>query len=234
MIDFQLQELNFTLFTEKFNPALLNLNTLQRVGAIKPNWQLAAEPVYQAAGIKLVFTNQVRIIAQPDRLVFAESVGKKRLQDTHLAETVVNYVQGFPEIKYLAVSLNPSGYAPFESAKEACKYLSEGLLASAPWGKFQGQPINGVSLKLAYPYKSGNFHLDINPASLDISGREIPAVWYAGNFNYQLRGADYDQKRLDLTKILENWRLDLENYQNYINNELLAVSVIPSVSIFPL
>ncbi|MEO0927970.1 MAG: hypothetical protein AAFY63_19090, partial [Cyanobacteria bacterium J06643_13] len=95
MIDFQLQELNFTLFTEKFNPALLNLNTLQRVGAIKPNWQLAAEPVYQAAGIKLVFTNQVRIIAQPDRLVFAESVGKKRLQDTHLAETVVNYVQGF-------------------------------------------------------------------------------------------------------------------------------------------
>ena len=234
MIDFQLQELNFTLLTEKFNPAILNLNSLQRVNAIKPDWQLAEEPVYQTDGLKLVFTNKVRIVAQSDRLIFSETVGNKRLQDTYLGETVKNHVRGFSEIKYRAVSLNPSGYAGFSSAAEACKYLSEGLLASTPWGKFQGQPINAVGLKLAYPYKSGNFYLDINQANLDLGGRQMPGVWFAGNFNYQLVGNNNEQKHLHLNKILNGWKSDIKNYRTYINNELLAVSVIPSLSIFPL
>lgn len=234
MIDFQLQELNFTLFTEKFNPTILNLNTLQRVGAIEPNWQLAEEPIYQADGLKLVFTNKVRIIAQTDRLVIAETVGNKRLQDTRVAKTAQQLIAGFPEIKYRAVSLNPGGYASFESAAAATKYLSEGLLASTPWGKFQGKSISAVGLKLAYPYKSGNFYLDINQANLDIVGREIPAIWFAGNFNYQLLGHNQEQRYANLQTILNSWRLDIQNYQTYINNELLAVSVIPSVSIFPL
>ena len=233
-IEFQLQELNFTLFAEQFNPAMLNLNSLQRVGVIKPSWQLAEEPIYQTSGMKLVFTNKVRILAQPDRLIFAETVGNKRLQDTHSPSAVINYVKGFPEIKYLAVSLNPGGFARFPSATEACKYLTEGLLASTPWRKFQGQPINAAGLKLAYPYKSGNFYLDINQANLDIGGQNIPAVWFAGSFNYQLRGHDSTQRYLHLNNIIQGWKIDLENYQTYINNELLAVSVIPSVSIFPL
>jgi len=234
MIDFELQELNFTLFAETFNPTILNLNTLQRVGTIKPNWQLAEEPIYQTSGLKLVFTNKVRIIAQPDRLIFAETVGNKRLQDTHVAAAVKSQIGGFPEIKYRAVSLSPSGYATFESSAAAGKYLSEGLLASTLWSKFQGQSIGAVGLKLAYPYKSGNFYLDINQANLDIAGRDLPAVWFAGNFNYQLVGNNNEQRHANLQTILNNWQLDIENYQTYINNDLLAVSVIPSVSIFPL
>jgi len=234
MIDFQLQELNFTLFTEKFNPTILNLNNLQEVGAIKPDWQLAEEPIYQTDGLKLAFTNRVRIIAQADRLVFIETVGNKRLQDTLLGETVQNHVRGFSEIKYRALSLNLGGYAGFESAAAARTYLSEGLLASTPWGKFQGKPIGAVGLKLAYPYKSGNFYLDINQANLDISGSEMAAVWFAGNFNYQLLGSNDKQRHLNLSNILHDWQFDIQNYQTYINNELLAVSVIPSVSVFPL
>ena len=234
MIDFQLQELNFTLFSEQFDPTILNLNSLQRMGVIKPNWQLAEEPIYQTGGLKLVFTNKVRIIAQTDRLIFAETVGNKRLQDTRIAEAVNNLVRGFPKIKYRAISISPGGYARFDSASEANKYLSEGLLASTSWGRFQGKSINAVGLKLAYPYKSGNFYLDINQANLDIGGRDLPAVWFAGNFNYQLRGSNNERRAANLQKILNGWQSDIENYQTYIDNELLAVSVIPSVSIFPL
>ena len=172
MINFQLQELNFTLFTEKFNPTILNLNSLQRAGVIQAGWKLAEEPIYQSNGMKLVFHNKVRIIAQPDKLIFAETVGKKRLQDTKIAESVTNMIPRFTEIKYLAISINPGGYAPFKSAEEAAKYMSEGLLASHPWQKFQGRKIHAVGLKLAYPYKSGNFYLDINQANLEILSKK--------------------------------------------------------------
>lgn len=233
-IDFHLQELSFTLFIEQLDPAVFNLNALQRLGVIESSWKLAEEPIYQANGMKLIFSNKVRIIAKSDRLVFAETVGNKRLQDTHVAQAVINCVRGFPELQYRAATLNPGGYAKFSSSSEARKYLAEGLLASTPWSKFHGQPINAVGLKLVYPYKSGKFHLEINQASLDIAGRAIPAVWFAGNFNYQFKGKSSEQKYFDLNNILQNWQFDIQNYQSYINKELLAVSVIPSLSIFPL
>ena len=234
MINLQLQELNFTLFTEKFNPTILNLNTLQRAGVIQPSWKLAEEPIYQASSMKLVFNNKVRIVAQPDKLIFAETVGRKRLQDIRLPQSVANLVPGFADIRYHAISINPGGYAQFKSASEACKYMSEGLLASTPWQKFQGRAINAVGLKLAYPYKSGNFYLDVNQANLQILGRDISAVWFAGNFSYQLRGNDKNHRHFNLIQIVKDWKLDIKSYQEFIDNELLAVSVIPSVSIFPL
>ena len=234
MINLQLQELNFTLFTEKFNPTILNLNTLQQAGVIQPSWKLAEEPIYQTSGLKLVFNNKVRIVAQPDKIVFAETVGRKRLQDITIPQSVANLVPGFAEIRYRGVSINPGGYAQFKSAAEACKYMSEGLLASTPWQKFQGRAINAVGLKLAYPYKSGSFYLDINQANLQILGKEISAVWFAGNFSYQLKGNDKNRRHFNLIQIVKDWNLEIQNYQDFIDNELLAVSVIPSVSIFPL
>lgn len=234
MIDFHLQELNFTLFCEQFDPTILDLNTLQRVGAIKQNWQLAKEPIYKTDEIKLVFTNQVKITAQSNRIIFNETIRHKRLQDTHLAEAVISHVQGFPKLKYLAVSMNPNGYAEFPSSTEALKYISEGLLASTLWGKFQGQSISASGLKLAYPYKSGNFCLDINQVNIETGGREIPAIWFANSFNYHLLGANNEQRYLNLNNLLQDWHTDVTNCQDHINNSLLAISVIPSVSIFPL
>ena len=233
-IDFQLQELNFTLFTEKLDPAMFNLNVLQRIGAIKSSWQLAQEPVYQTDGIKFVFNNKMRIFAQSDRLIFIETVGNKRLQDTQIAQAAINTVRGFPQVKYHTASLSPGGYADFASLAEARKYLSEGLLASTPWGKFQGQGIDAVGLKLGYCYKSGKFYLDISQVNLNLAGREVSAVWFAGKFNYQLLGKNSEDKYRDLNGILRNWQFDIQNYQSYINNKLLAASVIPSLSVFPL
>lgn len=234
MISFQLQELNFTLFVQQFKPTVLNLNTLQRAGIIKEDWELAEEPVFQANGTKLVFTNKVRIIAQADKIIFAETVGSKRLQDAKLPDTVTNFIQSFLDIKYQAIFLSPGGYAQFNSASEACKYLSEGLLASTPWQKFNGQEINAVGLKLAYPYKSGNFYLDINQANLEFPNAKINAVWFAGNFSYQLLGNDNSQKYLNLKNIIKDLDSDLKNYQDFVDYKLLAVSVMPSFSIFPL
>lgn len=233
-MNLQLQELNFTLFVTNFNPAIFNLNTLQYGGVIQSDWKLAEDPIYNENGVKLVFTNQVRILAQPNRILFAETVGGKRLQDIWLPTIVKNSLQTFPHIEYHTISLKPGGYTPFDSDLEACQYLSKGLLASTLWQKFQGQEISAAGLKLAYPYKTGSLYLDINQASVEISGVETPAVWFAGNFNYQLLGQDSTEKKNHLEAILRDWAFDIKNFQSFIDNELLAISIIPSVNLFPL
>lgn len=234
MTNLQLQELNFTLLTKDFNPAILDLNTLQNKGIIQADWQLAENPIYSNSGIKYVFTNRVRIIAQSNSIIFAETIGRKRIQDIHLPKIVSKHFQAFDQIDYQVCSLKPSGYAPFNSNSESCQYMSSGLLASNSWQKFQEREISAVGLKLAYPYKTGNFYLDINQASVEVSGIETPAVWFAGNFIYQLLDGDSTKKKAKLESIFEDWQTDIKIFQDFINNEFLAVSIMPSLSLFPL
>lgn len=229
----QLQELNFSLFTKSFNPKIFNVDTLYHGGIIQSDWQLAAEPISSDLGVKLVFTNKVRIVAQPNRLTFAETIGNKNLEDILLPFITQRSLQTFSNIEYQAVSLNPSAYARFNSNSQVLQYLSQGLLAADSWRTFQDQAISAVGIKLAYPNKSGNFYLDINQANIQISGATVPAIWFAGNFNYQLE-ENTDRNNYNLQNILNNWRSDVRNFQDFINNKLLNSSATSSVSLFTL
>lgn len=233
MVNLQLQELNFTLLTKDFNPAIFTLTTLQNNAIIQSDLELAENPIYSNSGVKYVFNNQIRLIAQPHRIIFAETINNKRLQDIHLPKIVSKCLQTFTQIDCQAFSIKPSGYAPFNSDLEARKYMSQGLLAFNSWQKLQNREISAVGLKLAYPYKTGNFHLDINQANVEVSGRQIPAVWFAGNFIYQLSGQDSTERQSHMNMVLD-WQSDIQNFQDFINNELLAPSILPSPNLFPL
>lgn len=234
MVNLHLQELSFSLFTNSFNPTIYNPRTLLQGGVIQPDWNFAEEPVYSDRGVKLVFTNQVRIVAQSNRITFAETIGQKNIQDILLPQIVQRNLQTFSNLEYRAVSVNPSGYAPFASALETKKYLAQNLLSSAPWQTFQDRAISGVGLKLVYPYKTGNFYLDINQANVEISQSTTAAIWFAGNFYYQLIEGENQQQNHGLLNILQNWQSDVANFQDFINQKLLNIATMPSVSLFPL
>lgn len=233
MVNLQLQELNFTLLTKDFNPAIFTLTTLQNNEIIPSDWGLAESPIYSNSGVKYVFNNRVRLIAQPHQIIFAETINNKRLQDIHLPKIVSKCLQTFTQIDCQVFSIKPSGYAPFNSDLETRNYMSQGLLAFNSWQKFQNQEISAVGLKLAYPYKKGNFYLDINQANIEVSGTQIPAVWFAGNFIYQLSEQDITERQSHIDLVLD-WQSDIQNFQYFINNELLAASILPSQSLFPL
>lgn len=219
---FKIQELSITLFAQDLKPGTIHPAILQYLGIIPTQWELIENPVYSDRELKLVFTNQVRLTIQSNRIIFAETVGQKKMQDIQIMPIVTAYLKAFPNIKYQAVSINPSGYVLFNSHEDASKYVVENLIPIQPWRTFGDDPVNAVGLKLAYPYKSGNFYLEINQAQVEIRKQAISAVWFAGNFNYLLEGANNEEKLQHLQILVKQWKTDVNKFSNFINNKFLT------------
>lgn len=229
----KIQELNITLFAKDLKPGTIHPAVLQYLGIIPAQWELTENPVYSERELKLVFTNQVRLLVQPNRIIFAETVGSKKPQDVQISHITAAYLRAFSNINYQAVSIAPSGYVPFNSNREAGAYMSENFLPSRPWKTFADRAVNAVGLKLAYPYKAGNFYLEINQANLDIGDRSIPAIWFAGNFNYQFENKDATERLAYLQTIIRQWQVDVNEFGNFISQKFLGTTKASEVSVFP-
>ena len=229
-----IQELNFTLFAKDLKPGTIHPVVLQYLGIIPHEWELMENPVYSDRELKLIFTNQVRLIIQPNRIIFGETVGQKTVRDIQIPLIISAYLQAFSNINYQGLSINPSGYVPFNSDEEANKYMSENLLPSRPWKTFADNSVSAVSLKLAYPYKKGSFYIDINQANLEVGDRTMAAVWFAGNFNYQLHDDNAANRLQSLQTLIEQWKTDVNKFGNFISKKFLGTTKASEVSVFPL
>ena len=231
---FNIQELSITLFAGELEPGTIHPAVLQYLGIIPAQWELVENPIHSDRELKLVFTNQVRLTIQSNRIIFAETVGQKQIQDIQIIQIASAYVKTFSHIKYRGISINPSGYVPFDSHKNASKYIVENLVPSQPWKTFEDDRLSAVSLKLAYPYKSGNFYLEINQAQIEIRRQLLAAVWFAGNFNYVLEGASDREKLQHLQTLVSQWKTDVNKFRSFISNKFLNTFKTPPVSVFPL
>lgn len=230
----KIQELSFTLFAKDLKPGTIHPTVLQYLGIIPPEWKLMENSVYSDRELKLVFTNQVRLIVQPNRIIFAETVGQKKSQDIQIELITSAYLRAFSNLNYQGLSINPGGYVSFNSDREAGAYMSENLLPSRPWKTFDNNSINAVGLKLAYPHKSGGFYLDIDRASLEISDRMISAIWFAGNFNYPLENKEITERLVDLQTLIQQWKIDVNKFGNFISQKFLGTTKTSEVSVFNL
>ena len=71
-----LQELGIVVAMQQPNPNLVTAEFLKLSGIIPTDWQLAQEPVNTERISQLLFTNSVRIVAEPNRIMFGENIGE--------------------------------------------------------------------------------------------------------------------------------------------------------------
>ena len=232
-MNLRLQELSFTLYARDLNPATISPAILRYVEIVPADWALVENPVHSDRELKLVFNNRVRLIVQPNRAFFAETVGDKKLEDIQIPTIVENYLKIFSGVNYQAMSVAPSGFKAFESDSAVSEYLAEKLLTSDPWQKFDDRSLNAIGIKLGYPYKSGNFYLDINQANVEMANVNTPAVWFAGNFNYPLLSNSKQEKILSCHQLLQQWQTDVVKFIDFIDRKFLASVAAPEFSVFP-
>ena len=231
-MSFKLQQLSITLFVKDLKPAFISPNALQYTGVIPADWKLSENPVYSDRELKLNFINQVSFGIQPNRIILAEIIDRKSLDDVLMVEVINNYLQIFSKLDYQAISIAASGYCNFQSQLQAAQYMSQQLLGSKPWSQFEQHETDTVSLKLGYPYKSGNFYLNIDRANLKIQNNDIPAVWFAGSFNYPLIDNSNIDKMKNLQQLIQDWQIDVNKLSSFIEQKFLASQTDPEVSVF--
>ncbi|NJN13126.1 MAG: hypothetical protein HC836_43685 [Richelia sp. RM2_1_2] len=218
----EIQEIAIAITAKDLNPNVVNLDFLKYSNIISSDWQLARPPVQTKNLTQLVFENGIAIVTQPNRIIFAEAIDKKDIQQAIIAQLAVKYIEKLPKIEYQAVGINPKGFVTFTESNGATKYVLKNLLASGEWREFGKTPIK-AAIQLAYTLEDYILNLTINEGLLKISAeKSLPAVLFSGNFNYNIIGNNQEERLQKLHQIIHNWNKNLETYQQLINDKFLS------------
>lgn len=218
----QTQELAIAITAKNLNPNIVNLDFLTYSNIISSEWELARQPIYTKNLTQLVFQSGIAIVAQPNRIVFAETIDKQDIQESQISKVAAKYIEKLPNVEYKAVGINPKGFVTFAQSNGASHYLLNNLLASGEWRELGQTPVK-AAIQLAYTLESSQFNLTINEGLLKISEeKSVPAVLFSGNFDYKISTNEPEARLKYLHQILQNWKSDLETYKKLINDKFLS------------
>jgi hypothetical protein len=218
----QTQELAIAITAKDLNPNVINLDFLKYTNIISSDWELARPPVYTKNLTQLVFQNGIAIVAQPNRIVFAEAIETKDIEEVIISQLAAKYIEKLANVEYQAVGINPKGFVTFTESNGAANYLLNNLLASGEWRSFGKTPVK-AAIQLAYTLERSQLNLTINEGLLRVSEENsVPAVLFSGNFNYNLVGSTQQERLQDLGQIIQNCKSNVETYKELINHKFLS------------
>ena len=219
----QTQELAIAITAKNLNPSIINLDFLTYSNIISSELELARQPIYTKNLTQLVFQSGIAIVAQPNRIVFAETIDTKDIQELQISKVAAKCIEKLPNVEYKAVGINPKGFVTFTESNGASNYLLNNLLASGEWREFGKTPVK-AAIQLAYNLESSQFNLTINEGLLKVSEEtSVPAVLFSGNFDYKISINEPEARLKDLHEILRNWKSNLEIYKQLINDKFLSL-----------
>ncbi|GAB1542483.1 hypothetical protein NUACC21_51570 [Scytonema sp. NUACC21] len=221
----KVQEFGIIVAIDENKPSILNADFLKYSGIVPQSWELARQPIFTQTLAQVVYTNGVSIIAEPNRVIFVESLEGKKAEDITVAAIAERYVKMLPNAKYRGLGVNPRGYVGFEGAEAdaARKFISEGLFAPGAWQEVGTEPMRST-VNLVYTFKRAPLYLTINEAALRNPDESVtPIVLFSGSFSYEVLGESSEHKLNNLLEVMSNWQTDLDSFSDIINNKFLGV-----------
>lgn len=223
-----LQDFVIVVPAKNHKTTFLNVDYLKCSGIIADDWELARQPINANNVAQVVFTNGIAITAEPQRVMFAQSIRKEHGESILIPEIAQKYASALPNMELEAVGINPRGYVPFTTGEQdnARQYITENLLSPGAWQSIGEAPMR-ASLNLVYKLQRAPLYLTVTEAALQAeteSEQTIPIIMFSGSFSYELSGENNSEKLTQLHSVLNNWQSDLDEYRNIINNKFLGQS----------
>jgi hypothetical protein len=217
-----LQELGIVVAMQQPNPNLVTVEFLKLSGIVPLDWQLARQPLNNDRISQLLFINGVSIIAEPNRIMFGESIGDKDINTLTVASIAQKYLDVFRSAQYSAIGINIRSYSPQASALAATQYINHQLLADGSWQNYGIAPIQ-AALNLVYTLEGRQLNLEVAPAGMQFAEREItPVILFSGNFSYNLSTPEVGNNLVSVSQVLTNWQIDLSAYCELITDRFLS------------
>jgi hypothetical protein len=225
-----LQELGIVVAMQQPNPNLVTAEFLKLSGIIPTDWQLDREPVSTDRISQLLFTNSVRIVAEPNRIMFGENIGERDINTLSVAQVARQYTEIFKLAKYSAIGINIRSYSPQANILAATQYLNHQLLADGSWQNYGTAPVQ-AALNLVYSLEGRQLNLDIGAAGIQFAEQEItPVILFSGNFSYNLASSELGETAAAVSQVLTNWQTDLSAYCELITDRFLSPGT-PTLSV---
>ena len=215
------QELAIVIATKDLKPSIITPDFLKYSGIIPGEWEFASKPVVNNNGARFSFKNGLNIVAEPNRIIFAEAIANKTTETVLAPSLISKLTEALPNLDFQAVGINPRGFVAFGEEDAANKFITQKLLAPGAWQE-EGEEAVRASLNLIYKLKRAPLALNITEAALNQKEKKIPIVIFSGSFSYQVAGNSNEQKLSYVNQVIGNWFTDITAFSSLVNDKFLA------------
>lgn len=212
----RIRAVSFTLFADRVIDATIHPAILQSLAIIPPEWELLTEPIFRDSQVQLVFTNQISLTINSECIVFSEIITQQQLPNLTIPSIIAAYLQFFYHIGYRSLFITSRSEISFDLTTEIDEYIRQRLLLSNFWQSFSNQSKNDLNIKIAYPYKAGNFFLEISYNNPEFLLSNNHTIYFTGSFFYSLSGNNEPEKLEHLQTLISQWQIDVNNFSNFI------------------
>jgi hypothetical protein len=226
------QEMAIVLAVQEFDPTLITIDFLKQTGLIPAAWEVVGEPIRSFQGSQINFQQGVSIIAEPQRISFAELVANKSPDTLDVPKLASGFARLLGNLEFVGAGLNFRGYVEFEGtvngSTPARDFMFKNLLAPGDWQSLGTAPAQ-AGINLGYTFDRRRLNLTINDGILQIPEQPpIAIVLFSGNFDYDLERSISPQARTNqVGQIVASWHQDLALYQDVVSRFVLSPSIIP-------
>ncbi|MBD2303102.1 hypothetical protein [Nostoc sp. FACHB-190] len=218
--NFQVQELLIAIAVQQQNPSILTADFLKYTGIVPSDWELARPPVVSNTAAQVVYQNGVSIVAEVNRVIFAEAIANKEVNDVQVGAITNKYIQTVKQVNYQGVGINLRGLAPYEPKNlSARNYTFSKLLQAGAWQDFGSAPVE-ASVRLVYTLDETRLYLDINEAQLQYPDQTTkPAVLFSANFSHVINQEEPTARLVAIGAVIDKWQTDVETLKELVNSK---------------
>ncbi|WP_044523660.1 hypothetical protein [Nostoc sp. PCC 7120 = FACHB-418] len=222
MENFQVQELLIVIAVRQQNPSILTADFLKYTGIIPSDWELARPPVLTNTAAQVVYQNGVSIVAEVNRVIFAEAIANKEASDVQIAAIAHKYIETVKQVDYQGVGINLRGLAPYEPENLGGRnYTFSKLLQPGAWQDFGSAPVE-ASMRLVYTLNETQLYLDINEAQLQYPDKTTkPAVLFSANFSRAINHEEPAARLAAISAVIDKWQGDVKTLKELVNSKFL-------------
>jgi hypothetical protein len=223
-----LQELAIVIAVREIDPTLVTPEFLKYSQIIPTEWEVAGQPARSFQGSQVTFKNGVTVIAQPQRISFAELVGDRSPTELEIPKLAEKLVDVLPNLSFVGVGINMRGYLDFGTDRHRLReFMFQNLLAPGAWQQLGNEPVQ-AGINLGYTFDERRLNLSINEATIQTAEGQVNSIaLFAGNFDYDIAStiapAAHTQR---INRIITNWQRDFELYQEVVSKFTIADATI--------
>ncbi|WP_066382728.1 MULTISPECIES: hypothetical protein [unclassified Anabaena] len=217
---FQEQELLIAIAVRQQNPTILTADFLKYTGIIPSDWELAKPPVMTNNAAQVVFQNGVSVIAEVNRIIFAEAIANKEPQDVQAPAIAHKYIETVKQVNYQGIGINLRGFVLGESNNQSGRnYIFNQLLQPGAWQNFGSAPMQ-ASMRFVYTLDETQLFLEVNEAQLQYPDQTTkPAVLFSANFSRAIAQEQPTERLAAISAVIDEWQTDLATLKSLVDTK---------------
>jgi hypothetical protein len=224
MNEINLQELAIVIAIKEIDPTLITPEFLQYSQIVPAGWEVVGQSARSFQGAQVTYKNGVTVIAQPQRISFAELVDNRSPAELEIPKLAKKLVAVLPNLSFVGVGINMRGYIDFGKDRHRLReFMFQNLLAPGTWQQLGNTPVQ-AGINLGYTFDERRLNLTINEATIQTADTQVNSIaLFGGNFDYDLINSIAPPAHVQrIDQIVTNWQRDLELYREVVGRFTFA------------